>query len=437
MRGLLVSPSRVLLLDASGPEAEALTRAANAAGHEVHVATEPATHGLYGSDFRRMFTGHVLTDFARPEQALNEIVGYGRSIDVDAVLTTNEYLTPMLAEACALLRLPGNAPANADAARNKIAMTKAFLTHGVDAPRTRTVVDEADLDHLLATGNVSLPCVVKPADAAGSAGVTVLRERSAISAAWQATRTAKRMHGIQLDHRVLVQDYIEGPEYSVESITQEGRTTHLCITAKILGAAPHAVEIGHSLPVHLPPPIERRAYVQAERAIKAVGIRNGASHTELKIAPDGHCTVIEVGARAGAGHIGFLIRLALGIDLWAAVLDIALGHPATPTPVIRNYATIRFLTSPIAGQLNAVTGMPAVTADVPAAHVRATIGRHVAATRSNQDRLGYFIVTGSDAVSVERQADELLAQISIDVVSPPPTQAAPCPSPTGSRKART
>ncbi|MCB5911078.1 ATP-grasp domain-containing protein [Streptomyces pinistramenti] len=225
------------------------------------------------------------------------------------------------------------------------------------------------------------------------------------------------MYGLPPDPRVLVQDYVEGTEYSVESITQHGTTTHLCTTRKTVTPGAHRVEVGHSLPAALPPGTERAVHHEVERAIAAVGIRNGASHTEVIVGGDGRCAVIEIGARLGAGHIGVLLRHALGIDPWTALLDTALGRPAHLTPARYAYASVRFLTSPRTGRLAAVTGLPKEGPGVPAVHLRTAVGQTVGPAQANRGRLGHFIVTGPDPAAVERQAEQTLARITVVVDS--------------------
>ncbi|MFE4831236.1 acetyl-CoA carboxylase biotin carboxylase subunit family protein [Streptomyces sp. NPDC056672] len=180
--------------------------------------------------------------------------------------------------------------------------------YAVTAPRTRIIGTEDELRRLSEAGQLTFPCILKPGDGAGSAGVTVMTTPAGADAVWQATREPRGMYGTVPDPHVLVQEYIKGTEYSVESLTHNGAVSHLCITRKGVTKGAHRVETGHSLPVHLPPDTTRAIFHEAEKAIHAVGIRNGASHTELMLTPEGHCTIIEIAARLGAGHIGFLIH---------------------------------------------------------------------------------------------------------------------------------
>lgn len=410
-----MTTTRVLLLDAAGPESAALVETALVRGYQVHAVTGPEQFATYSTELRTALSGCVRTDFSLPEHAIDDIVGYARRVGVDAVLTTNEYLTPLVAEICAALGLPGNDPALARAARNKAAMAQQFGDRGVTAPRTRVLRHEPDLRCLTAANQLTFPCVIKPAEGAGSAGVTVVTNAAEAATAFRAAQKRHAMYGIVLDPRVVVQELVDGVEYSVESITQNGTSTHLCATNKIVTTGAHRVELGHGLPAVLTPEVEQTMYQQVDLAIAAVGIRNGATHTEVILTPDGQCTVIEIGARIGAGHIGFLIQHALGIDPWAACLDTALGHPAHLSPTRSHYATVRFLTTPHAGRLTAVAGLPDHSPHLPIVRVRTALGETVNATKDNIGRVGSFIVVGPDRQCVDRDADHRLAQIRIEV----------------------
>lgn len=409
----------VLLLDAAGPEAGALATAAAARGHQVHTATTAAAYAGYGPELKGLLAGHIVTDFARPGRALDELAAYARRCGVGAVLTVNEYLTELAARLCAELGVPGNDPGRARAARDKAAMAEAFAAAGVRAPYTVLVRDDAELRAALADPRVGFPCVIKPVAGAGSADVRVVSGPAGAAAAADAARAVAGMYASGGDPRVLVQAYAAGTEYSVESFTQDGTTTHLAVTRKQVTGGANRVETGHSLPVHLPPAVEAAVYGEVEAAIRAAGIRHGASHTEVIVAADGRCAVIEIGARLAAGQIGVLIQHALGVDVWAALLDVALGRPAALAPTARGYATVRFVTSPRAGRLTSLYGFPKRGPGVPFVRRRAAIGGPVHEPDANGHRLGSFVVTGPDAAEVEERADALLRQIRIGVESGP------------------
>ncbi|MGW1429691.1 ATP-grasp domain-containing protein [Streptomyces sp. NPDC002431] len=415
----------VLLLDAAGPDAGALATAAAARGHRVHAATTAASYADYGPQLERLLTGRVVTDFTRPGRALDEVAAYARQHDVGAVLTVNEYLTELAAHLCAELGVPGNDPGRARAARDKAAMAEAFTAAGVHAPHTVLARNDAELRTALADPRVGFPCVIKPLSAAGSAGVTVVTATEGATEAADTARSAAGMYSRGGDPRVLVQAYAAGTEYSVESLTQGSATTHLAVTRKQVTGGAKRVETGHSLPASLPPAAEAAVYREVEAAIGAAGIRNGASHTEVIVGGDGRCVVIEIGARLAAGQIGILIQQSLGIDVWAALLDVALGHPPAITPTACGYATVRFVTSPHAGRLVSLRRFPRTGPGVPFVRWRAAIGGLVHEPDANGHRLGAFVVTGTEAAEVEERADALQRGIRVEVDPHPNPRPAP------------
>ncbi|MFB8441227.1 ATP-grasp domain-containing protein [Streptomyces niveus] len=412
----------VLLLDATGPEAGRLATTAAARGHLVHAATTAAAYADQGPDLKDLLAGQIVADFARPDRALDELAAYARRRRVGAVLTVNEYLTELAARLCAELGVPGNDPGRAQAARDKAAMAEWFTAAGVRAPYTVLVPDDAGLRTALADSRVGFPCVIKPVAGAGSAGVTVVRAPAGVAKAAEAARSVVGMHGSSGGRRgVLVQAYAAGTEYSLESLTQDSVTTHLAVTRKQVTGGTARVETAHSLPTLLPAAVEEDMHRQVEAAIGAAGIRNGASHTEVVVDGDGRCTVIEIGARLAAGHIGLLIQHALGIDVWAALLDTALGRPAQLAPTTCGHATVRFVTSPHTGRLTSLSGFPRTGPGVPYVRWRAQIGGRVTEPSTNAHRLGAFVVTGPDAAEVEERADALLRGIRIRVEPSPET----------------
>jgi len=420
--------TRVLLLEPAGPESGAVIETARARGYDVHGVTQADHYARYSPSFRESFAGLLMTDLAEPSRALLNVVAYGKRCAVDAVLTTNEYLTPLAALACDALGLPGNDPARAHAPRDKGAMSAAFAAHGVSTPRTAAATDPEQLRRLVGIREISLPAVVKPAVGAGSAGVSVVLDADDCAAAWREASAVATMYGSCEAGPVIVQDHVVGPEYSIESFTYRGRTTHVCITEKITSLGARRVELGHNLPATLPQPVEQVIHEQVAGAIRATGIRNGASHTEVIIGTDGRCSVIEIGARLAAGHIGFLLSHALGIDPWSALLDIALGRCPDLTPTRHRHAAVGFLSSPRTGRLRGITGLPQVGGEVVAVHLRLGAGDAVEEARTNRSRLGHVIVVGNSRDAARDHLKRLLAGVSFDVEPSPEHRDALRPS---------
>ncbi|MFF5265300.1 ATP-grasp domain-containing protein [Actinomadura viridis] len=408
---------QVLLLEAAGPESAAVVAAATAVGIGVHAATHSSMHAAYPPGLRDALTMVVFTDFTDPDRAIADLTGHAVEHGIGGVLTLHEFLTPLAARLADALGLPGNDPGLAPCARNKIAMAGRFTDCGVPIPASWTADGPDEFAALLASGDLPYPLVIKPAENAGSTGVTIATDpRQALAAAERAEACDRQPHyGIALDPRLLLQEHVTGAEYSVESVTQRGRTTHLAITAKTTTPGTRRVEIGHNLPAALPADARETILTAADAAITAVGIRDTASHTEIMLTPDGTCMIIEIAARLGSGQIGFLLQHALGLDPWTALLDLALGRPIQTTPTRARYAAIRFLTSPRPGRLTAIRGLPETGPQVPSVRLRRKVGDLAGGLDGNADRIGHLLVTGTDPHHVAAHADALLARIEIDV----------------------
>ncbi|WP_395297258.1 ATP-grasp domain-containing protein [Kitasatospora hibisci] len=269
------------------------------------------------------------------------------------MLTWDEYAQHSAAYLANAFGTFGNSVATAHACRNKAASREAFAAFGV--PSAASIrVDSLDQARAAAE-NIGYPVVVKPAAAAGSIGVS--RADTATDLAHAYTQAAARAAG----HRfgVLVEEYLDGPEISVECVTVRGTTTPVAVTRKQLGAPPHFEEIGHS--VEAGDPLLALAGPVAIQALHAVGFANGVSHVEMRLTDGGSTPrLIEVNGRLGGDLIPHLVREATGIDLPLAAADIALGLQPDLAPTRRRAAAIHMAYAPADGRLTHAAADPAL-----------------------------------------------------------------------------
>ena len=162
------------------------------------------------------------------------------------------------------------------------------------------------------------PCVVKAADRQGQRGLTLVRDAAGLDAAVAEAAAESRGGG------VLVEELIEGPELTVNAVSVEGRFVPLTVTDRLLAEPPaFGVALTHAWPSEHP----TEAVVEAAAAaVAALGIENGPSYTQIRLAPDGRPFVMEVAARLGGGHDAELVRAATGVDLNDLAVSFALGE---------------------------------------------------------------------------------------------------------------
>ena len=143
----------------------------------------------------------------------------------------------------------------------------------------------------------------------------------------------------------MVEEYIEGPEFSAECISHEGVHTLLTVTQKFTTGAPHFIETGHIEPAPLSKEMLARVEKEIFIGLSALDIRMGAAHAEFRISPDGRVRIIEIGSRMGGDCIGsHLVQGSTGIDFVRAVIDTAEGSAPDLTPTTPPRASaVRFV----------------------------------------------------------------------------------------------
>ena len=232
-------------------------------------------------------------------------------------------------------------------ATDKGEMIKAFKANGVESP-WYYIISVADSITKI-KNKLSYPCIVKPTDNAGSRGVTIAMNEDEFNEAINYSRSEGRSGD------VIIEEYLEGHEVSVEIIVVAGLVHILSITDKLTTGAPHFVELGHNQPSTLSISEQEKIKDLAIRAVKAVGIEDGPAHVEIMLTKDGP-KMIELGARMGGDCITtHLIPLSTGIDMIEATINISLGLTPEICPKFEKGSAIRFIT-PNPGYIKDITG---------------------------------------------------------------------------------
>lgn len=182
-----------------------------------------------------------------------------------------------------------------------------------------------------------IPCVVKPISGAGKQGVSFVHSEDEFKAAINYINGAT-------DSEIIVEEYIEGAEVSVESISFEGKHYVIQVTDKENSGPPHFVELSHHQPSSLNPEVIEKIKRIIPNLLTAVGFTNGASHTEMKIDASGNVYLIEINPRGGGDEISnTLVELSTGYDYIKGMIEVALGTFTQPTISKSQCAGIYFL----------------------------------------------------------------------------------------------
>lgn len=295
------------------------------------------------------------------------------------------------------------------ATSNKHAMRDALARAGVASCRHRQVDSEAALRQ--AVSDIGLPCIVKPVAGQASMHVVKLEDAADMGPAVDSLGHQTIAQGM------VVEEYMSGKEYSVESISAAGRHYIVAITEKFKDAATF-VEVGHVVPAPLDDAQASRIRAYVIEALTALGFHDGPSHTELIVTAEGP-RIVETHTRLAGDRIIELVRHATGIDLYALSALQAIGKPVAAMldrhVTFQQSAAIWYADPGIPETLvlKSVQGVEhALQAPgVQAVDVLKKIGSRGSMVRHSHDRSAFAIATGADQAEALQRARGAVAQI--------------------------
>ena len=252
------------------------------------------------------------------------------SIASDLAVLTVDYVAEKMG-------LNANSIECSEIATNKYKMRNAFKKNGDPIPRFIEVSENDTFD----ISNFSFPLIVKPTDRSGSRGITK------IISAQELTNAIQNACAESFEHKAMIEEFVEGKEYSVECISFHGKHTLLAVTEKITTEAPHFIETGHNEPAPVNAKMIENIKSVVFHALHSLLITEGASHSEIKIDDDGNIKIIEIGSRMGGDCIGSdLVRISTGYDFTKMVIEVALGQAPNFIKVVEpRKAAVRFIFS--------------------------------------------------------------------------------------------
>ncbi|MTH54512.1 ATP-grasp domain-containing protein [Bacillus mangrovi] len=283
---------------------------ANELGYETHVFAWE--EGAVAKEIADFFYPISITDKESIFKFVSQINPDGIcSVASDMAMPTVNYIAKKLG-------LIGNSLESTELTTNKFKMRKALSEENLPCPNFYLVKDSNSIDF----EGIKFPVIIKPIDRSGSRGIRRVEYIDEIDNAIENAKT------VSSEDRVLVEEYIDGKEYSVEHITQNGRHIFLQITEKFTTGAPNFIEKGHLSPARLSNEKKQEIINIVEKSLSVLKVENGASHSEVKITPDGKIKIIEIAARMGGDFIGSdMVYLSTGFDFLESVIRVAVGEP--------------------------------------------------------------------------------------------------------------
>jgi biotin carboxylase len=323
------------------------------------------------------------------------------------------------------LGLPHNPPGAVARTRDKAAMRRALAQAGVPQPRFALLPPGADAG--AAAREVGLPCVVKPLGLSGSRGVIRAND------AEQARAAAKRVRGMLAEAQespevpLLVESYLPGAEVALEGLLRGGQLEVLAVFDKpdpLEG--PYFEETLYVTPSRLPRAVLADVEAVTARAARALGLREGPIHAELR-ADGARVSVLELAARSIGGLCSRALRFGAGVSLEHVILRHALGLGLEDLARESTASGVMMIPIPRAGVLRAVEGQEQARAVEGISGLEITIarGRPVVPLPEGDRYLGFMFARAASADAVERalRAAHGLLRIRIEPHAPEPVRA--------------
>jgi biotin carboxylase len=310
---------------------------------------------------------------------------------IDGIVAVSDFGVPTAAAVASELHLPGIPPIVAADATNKARMRAVWERAGVPSVRYRAVRTPHEAHRALRELE-TLPVIVKPADSrgGGSRGVTRVDRAEELEAAVALAQSFYE------DPTVVIEEYVEGLEHSVETITYRGTTHILAVSDKVKTEPPYHVDLSVIYPTALAGNVLAGLHSAVRSAVRALGIEIGAAHVELATTPAGP-RLFEVGARCGGGGTPDpIVPYVTGIEMFKEVVRIAIGRePGNLAPLHQRGCVYRFL-APAPGRLREVRGLDTIRTwpGVLDADLLVRSGDEIGPVRRGSDRAG-FIIAGA------------------------------------------
>ncbi len=295
-------------------------------------------------------------------------------------------------------------------ATDKVAMRKRMKKCGVPIPEFHEIQNL--IEFLDIAREMPNRFILKPADNAASRGVILVNKEKAPNL------EELYRYCIQYSRsgEALVEEFMEGPEVSVEAYSVDGEPHIITITDKMVTELPFFVELGHTEPSRLTLEEQEDIRRVADAAIRAIDMLNGPTHTEIKVTPTG-AKLVEIAARLGGDYItSRLVPLSTGVDMIDCSFASLLGEEVPYQRKTNSGSAIRFIHGDN-GVLVSVEGID-IARNMPGVkeiELYMKPGDLIKRPENSADRVGHIIAIGIDADEASQNAEAALAKIHITV----------------------
>jgi biotin carboxylase len=327
------------------------------------------------------------------------------------VMTAGTDFSASVAWVAEKLGLPGISFEAALDASDKERMRKRFKEAGVPSPGFIVIDKKCEEAHDLP---FSWPVVVKPVDNMGARGC-----RRVDGAAELKTAVAEAM-AFSRSGRVIVEEYMEGPEFSVDALVYRGEITICGFADRHIFFPPYFIEMGHTIPSSIDSAVMRPLVEAFNKGVKALGITNGAAKGDVKLTSRGPM-IGEIAARLSGGYMsGWTFPYSSGVLPTRGAIEIAIGKKPDSLENKWNWTSAERAFISIPGEVHSIGGIEVakVMPFVRDVFTRVKRGSTVMFPENNVTKCGNIISAASDWETAVKAAENAARSVLIRLKAP-------------------
>ena len=338
-------------------------------------------------------------DFRRPEAAVQSILDCAARRPLEGILALDDAASLIAAQASRALNLPHNEPDAALAARDKLSMREALLAGDVPCPNFAAFPLDSDPAEI--AGELHYPCVLKPLLLNGSRGVIRADTPSEFVAAWEQVHA---IISLSIGDSILVEDYLEGTEVALEAMLVDDELRILALFDKpdpLVG--PYFEETIYVTPSRLPEMTQAAIAETTRQAARALGLRTGPVHAELRINNEG-VWIVEIAGRSIGGLCSATLRFGpTAVSLEELILRQAAGLEIESFEREHASRGVMMIPIPAKGLLREVSGVDAALAisGIEDVEITGRLNYPVTPLPAGDSYLGFIFAFGEEPAEVE------------------------------------
>lgn len=338
---------------------------------------------------------------------------YAKEMKIDGILTAaTDYGVLTASYIAQKMNLVGNRYEVCEIIKNKYSTRKVLSDNNVDSmTEFYEITNINQIDNIL--NHIKLPVIVKPCDGSGSRGIKKISDKIDLKEACEDALACS------LSKKVLIEQFIEGNEYGVESFVVDGDVNVLCIMNKTMTKDPVYAELGHCSKSGLPKEVEETIKIKVTNTIKALGITTGSVNMDLLVDDKFNIYIIDIGARMGGNLIGsHIVPLSTGIDYIGNMIKLALRENVNLERVVFDKVISTRLLTLTPGKVKNIECIKDIEdlENVEDLILNIKEGSIINEYRSNLDNCGYVVVSDSNYELAKKKALDLKEEIDKRVV---------------------